>query len=154
MEKDLERPGGLVDVTRDFGDRVRRVRTAQGYTQAEVVQRLARFGVDMHPTTYNKLENGGRPTTVHELWALAAVLECDVQQLIPVPPEGDDAELAEARLAVEVAQMRLARQEAVLAEAQGERDAAALALAQAESALNLVGHRYLVQVGRRAKGKA
>lgn len=78
----------------EFGDRVRKLRKAKGLTQSELGQALGALGADMHQTTVAKIENGTRPTVVHEVWALAKILDVDYDALLPAltPPDHDPAE--------------------------------------------------------------
>jgi transcriptional regulator with XRE-family HTH domain len=58
--------------------RVRELRTARGWTQETLAQRMTAYGWAMHQTTLAKLESGNRPTSVGELAALAAIFEVDL----------------------------------------------------------------------------
>lgn len=86
-----------------FGRRVRDLRTARGWTQAELASALSFTGKSYHQTTIAKLENGARPTSVEEVHLLAALLDVEVVDLFR-----DDS--ADALLHAE-----LARQASVLA---------------------------------------
>lgn len=56
-----------------FGRRVRELRSARGWTQGDLAERMTVAGYQMHQSTVAKLENGSRPTNVGEIAALAAI---------------------------------------------------------------------------------
>lgn len=66
-----------------FGDNVRRLRKARGWTQGQLADRLREGGIDLHQTTIAKIEGGTRPTVVHEIWTLAAVFNVGLDVLFP-----------------------------------------------------------------------
>lgn len=62
-------------VDRVFGRRVRELRTAREWTQAELAERMTAAGVQMQQTTVAKIEGGRRRTTVLEVATLADLFE-------------------------------------------------------------------------------
>lgn len=67
----------------EFGQRVRGLRQARGWSQATLAQHLKGLGVNLHQTTIAKMEGGIRPTVVHEVWALAVVFKAPYDLLLP-----------------------------------------------------------------------
>lgn len=100
--------------SRAFGLRVRDERQQRGWTQGDLATRLASAGYGMHQTTIAKLENGTRPTTVEELFALATVFEMPAAELIRPIDERTAAfrQLLAARRAWDDADRRLRKLEA------------------------------------------
>lgn len=71
----------------ELGSKVRNLRKTRGWTQGDLADQLKAYDVEMHQSTIAKLEAALRPTTVHELWALASALGVRYDALIP-PPAG------------------------------------------------------------------
>ncbi|MFK5645101.1 helix-turn-helix domain-containing protein [Ornithinimicrobium sp. LYQ121] len=134
---------------KQLGDRVKQLRKSRGYTQAELVERLRPYDVEMHSTTLAKLESGGRPTTVHEVWALASVLGCEYTRLLPAPlGPGEDGALAAAKEAVELAQARVDDLDQEYSAAGQALAHAVLELRAAEAARDEQARQYLIALGR------
>jgi transcriptional regulator with XRE-family HTH domain len=78
-----------------FGERVARLRTQRGWTQAELA---AKVGV--RTETMNRIENGVHTAPrVHVLRALARTLGCTTDYLIGMYEEEKDSELQPAAVA-------------------------------------------------------
>lgn len=65
-----------------FGPQLRAVREALGWSQREVIRRLADLGVEMDPAALNHIETGQRSIGLDEALELAAALECSPLYLI------------------------------------------------------------------------
>lgn len=65
-----------------FGPQLRVVREALGWSQRELVRRLADLGIEMDPATLNHIETGQRGIGLDEALELAAALECSPLYLI------------------------------------------------------------------------
>lgn len=68
-------------LARAFGEQVRELRTAHGWTQVELAKRLTEAGYTMRQTTIAKIEAGSRPTSVPEVVAMAKTLDVTVGAL-------------------------------------------------------------------------
>lgn len=75
-----------------MGERIREVRQRSGCSQQAVVDQLATYGVDWHPTTVGKVEAGVRPLRLAEAAALAEVLDVPLDVLV----HGEDSKVREA----------------------------------------------------------
>lgn len=64
-------------VLRQFGERVRRLRTGQSFSQEELGERSG-----SHRNYIGGIERGERNITITKLLALAAALDCDAADLI------------------------------------------------------------------------
>ena len=85
-----------------FGETVRTLRRARGWSQEDLARKMTDAGHPMHQTTLAKLESGIRPTSVDELVALGALLNVNPRDLIRVPSEqGAEREVDEAMLALQ-----------------------------------------------------
>ena len=85
-----------------FGEAVRTLRRARGWSQEDLARKMTDAGYPMHQTTLAKLESGVRPTSVDELVALGALLNVDPRDLIRVPADqGAEREVGEAMLALQ-----------------------------------------------------
>lgn len=82
----------LREVSIEFGRRVRELRKAASLTQAELAERLGRWGKSYHQTTIAKLEAGARPTTLDELMPLAVALGVSQREFFDDPSPTDRAE--------------------------------------------------------------
>lgn len=107
MANETSEPRGSVapqadEVRRRFGETVRRLRQAHGWSQAELAQRLTVAVAPMHQTTVAKLEAGGRPTSMDELIALSGIFGVPPGELVQVPAPTELA--AEVRSALTVLQ--------------------------------------------------
>lgn len=71
-----------------FGQRVRELRLARGWSQEDLAERLTALGFQFHQTQIGKLENGGRPIRLNEAGALAAIFEVPLPDLIATPVLG------------------------------------------------------------------
>lgn len=82
-----------------FGRRVKELRSARGWTQGDLAQRLTAAGYQMHQSTVAKMESGVRPTNVGEIAALAAIFGVPIGHVFSSDPEGDvDIHATMARL--------------------------------------------------------
>ena len=79
-----------------FGDTVRELRKARGWSQEDLARYMTDAEYPMHQTTIAKLENGARPTSVDELVALSRVLDVPPARLVPA----EDRERGEVREAL------------------------------------------------------
>ena len=66
------------EVERTFGIRVKDLRLARGLTQESLAIWMTNAGYPMHQTTAAKIENGGRPTPVGEVAALAVLFNVPI----------------------------------------------------------------------------
>ena len=71
-----------------FAQRLREARTARGWTQQELVDRLGELGEPMDRTTLAKIEKGKREVRLDELVAIAAALDVAIVHLL-FPIGGD-----------------------------------------------------------------
>lgn len=98
MANDLEdeqnsgREQVLKEASIEFGRRVKELRKAAGLTQAELADRLGRWGKSYHQTTVAKLEAGTRPTTLDELMPLAVALGVSQREFFDDPSPAARAE--------------------------------------------------------------
>ena len=90
---------------RGFGAGVRRARQAAGMTQLELAARMAARGWPWYGSTVSKTESGDRPPTLTESYALASVLDVDMNALLN--PRFDGALLRAERAAAEAAGTRV-----------------------------------------------
>lgn len=119
-----------LDPELEAGRALRRLRLARDWSQEEVASRMRTYGYDFHQTTIAKIEAAARPLRVRELVDFAALFGVEVQQLIFPPSdslEEIEQEMAEVRVAYQVA-----RERAAVAEENLSRAEAALTLAQRE----------------------
>lgn len=65
-----------------FAAAVRKQRELHGWSQAELAERIAQFGVTFHATTVYKIEQGKRKVTVAEAIALAHALRVSPSELL------------------------------------------------------------------------
>jgi DNA-binding XRE family transcriptional regulator len=65
-----------VDLARQLGESLRRMRQEAGLTHVEMARRLK-----MNRATYTRLENGGLTTRLATLSHLCRVLRCDIGEL-------------------------------------------------------------------------
>lgn len=82
-----------VDAETHFGIRLRELRQRRGWTQQEVVQRLADHGLVLHQTAIARIETAARPVRLNEALTLAAVLGVDLPGLLA--PSSHNVEIAE-----------------------------------------------------------
>ena len=64
-----------------IGANVERLRKAKGYKQKDFIAQIQLLGVDINPTSYSKLEGQVRIATDKEVWAIAKILNVDIEQL-------------------------------------------------------------------------
>ncbi len=57
------------------------LRKEKGMKQKEFIAKLQLFGLDMNPTSYSKLEGQVRIATDKEIYAIARVLDVDIDSL-------------------------------------------------------------------------
>ncbi|MFN2557221.1 MAG: helix-turn-helix domain-containing protein [Nitriliruptorales bacterium] len=88
-----------------FGPQLRAVREALGWSQREVVRRLADLGVEMEPATLNHIETGQRGIGLDEALELAAALECSPLYLMFPTSRGAEVQIA-PRVVVEASAAR------------------------------------------------
>jgi transcriptional regulator with XRE-family HTH domain len=115
---------GRPDPEAQAGRALRRLRTARGWSQEEVAQRMKAYGYDFHQTTIAKIEAAQRPIRVRELADLAALYAVEVHELI-YPPAGS----------LEEADKEIATLRGQLREVTARAEAAAAAVANAEADL-------------------
>lgn len=98
----------LVLTWRTFGLKVRELRKARGWTQANLADRLRdECSVELHQTMIAKIEGGTRPTAIHELYGLAVVLRVTYDEILPLLPHEEDDVVAQL-----VTRLRVAEEEA------------------------------------------
>lgn len=68
-----------------FGQNLRAAREARNMSQADLVEELARHGVNLHRQTVHKIEHAGRPLKVDEAVAIAEALESDLDAMLRAP---------------------------------------------------------------------
>ena len=61
----------MLTLERSMCEKFRQLREERGWSQGELSERLAGFGVDMHQTTIAKMEAGKRPLRVSEMFGLS-----------------------------------------------------------------------------------
>jgi transcriptional regulator with XRE-family HTH domain len=111
----------------NFGAVVRSLRTAAGMTQEQLAQALTEAGWAVRQNTIAKLENGLRPTTVPEMYVIAAVFEISPRELVALiwPPDADDDDESarfalKHSLAVKRTQLRASQSELAALELEAE----------------------------------
>lgn len=77
-----------------FGSQVRAVREAHGWSQRELVRRLANLGLDLDPATLNHIETGQQEMGLDEVLALGAALECSPLYLVFPTSRDTDVQIA------------------------------------------------------------
>ncbi len=77
-----------------FGPQLRAVREALGWSQREVIRRLADLGVEMDPAALNHIETGQRGVGLDEALCLAAALECSPLYLMFPTSRGAQVQIA------------------------------------------------------------
>ena len=82
---------------RAIGVKIRQLREQRGWSQADLSDRLANYGWQLHQTNISKLEAGRRPMRVAEAAALAAVFGLPIVALWYLPLEGEPLTLADMR---------------------------------------------------------
>lgn len=108
--------------------RVRALRLAFHYTQAELAELMTQHGHRMHQTTVAALESASRPIRVDEVEALAAIFNTSPRTLIEPP-------LDPRRLSLEQLEGRIDRASLQVARAQGQLASLLDAQANAHSTL-------------------
>lgn len=86
-------PARTLTMTAIVGANVRQAREDLGWSQQELVDRLAEIGVNWSRPTVAQLELGKRGTTVDDLMAVALALEVAPHVLL-YPPAGADVDVA------------------------------------------------------------
>lgn len=61
---------------------IRGLRAKQGWSQGQLAERIARFGLPWVTATVSRLERGDRVLTLHEAIYVAAALGCSIDELI------------------------------------------------------------------------
>lgn len=116
------------------GSRVRALRTARGWTQAELGKRL-----EMHQTSIAKLEAAGRPIRVNELATLAMIFGVEPASLLKRMQTFEESQL-------NLAQKRLLIAERLLEEAEAQRSSALMA--QQDAVARSAKARQVVETAR------
>lgn len=70
---------------KSFGQRLRELRTARGWSQGYLAQRMTNAGTAIHQTQIAKLEAGARAVRLSEAVALARTLGASLEALVPQP---------------------------------------------------------------------
>jgi transcriptional regulator with XRE-family HTH domain len=130
---------GRPDPEVQAGRALRRLRTARGWSQEEVAQRMKAYGYDFHQTTVAKIEAAQRPIRVRELADLAALYGVEVHELI-YPPAGSLRE----------ADTEIAALKGQLQKATARAEAAATAAAKAEAGLAAAQEEHRARSGQAA----
>lgn len=78
------------DVERQFVEGVKRFRTEQGMTQAELADQMRMLGFKFYQATVYKIENGERKVTAAESYALAQIFDVAVEELF-IPSSSPEA---------------------------------------------------------------
>jgi transcriptional regulator with XRE-family HTH domain len=121
------------------GRTLRRLRMARGWSQEEVARQMKAYGYDFHQTMIAKIEAAQRPIRVRELADFAALYGVEAHELI-YPPAGSLKEAAK-----EIAALR-----GQLQEVTARAEAAAVAVAKAETDLAAAQEDYRAQSGQAA----
>lgn len=66
-------PESMLELEQKMCEKFQVLRKERGWSQLDVSEKLAEWGVDMHQTTVAKMEKGKRPLRVAEMFALAHV---------------------------------------------------------------------------------
>lgn len=130
---------GRPDPEVQAGRALRRLRTARGWSQEEVARRMKAYGYDFHQTMIAKIEAAQRPIRVRELADFAALYGVEAHELI-YPPAGSLKEAAK-----EISALR-----GQLQEVTARAEAAAVAVAKAETDLAAAQQDYRAQSGQAA----
>ena len=64
-----------------IGANVEKLRKEKGFKQKDFIAQIQLLGVDINPTSYSKLEGQVRIATDKEVWAIAKVLDIDINEL-------------------------------------------------------------------------
>lgn len=143
-------PQSAEQVRERLGSEVRRLRMERRWTQPDLARELAGIGVEMHQTTMAKLEAGARPTPAEELWALAVVLETDVNSLLP-PTEPAETSVDQARIELERWKREVKRLQQAYARQEDMLRGLGATLSTAEARLDQAGRDYMMSYGRNAE---
>mgnify|MGYP006405842683 CR=1 FL=1 len=65
------------------GKQIERIRKEKGIRQKELIAKMQTMGVDINPTSYSKLEGQVRLATDREIYAVAKILQVDIESLFP-----------------------------------------------------------------------
>lgn len=63
------------------GKNIERLRKERGIKQKDFISKIQVFGLDINPTSYSKLEGQIRIATDKEIYAIAKILEVDIERL-------------------------------------------------------------------------
>lgn len=66
---------GMLQLERRLCEKFKILRKERGWSQAELSERMAGYGFDLHQTTIAKLEAGTRPLRVAEMYALSHIFQ-------------------------------------------------------------------------------
>lgn len=138
------RPGTLVSRSSSspeaaFGGRVRALRLAKGWSQAELAARVAAHLPGWAQTTVAKTEAATRPIRLNEASGLAAALEVPLQQLLDAL---EDVETSRARITLEQTMLDYASIQARINAKGRERDALDHEIEDLEDDLQAAQHDY------------
>lgn len=64
-----------------IGANTERLRKERGLKQKDFIARMQVMGVDINPTSFSKLEGGLRTATDREVYAIAKILQVDMEEL-------------------------------------------------------------------------
>jgi transcriptional regulator with XRE-family HTH domain len=99
--------GGDADMAEQaFGERVRELRQARRWSQAELAAAMTEAGFPWQPVTVTRVERAQRPTRVSELAALSQVFDVKVGALLLGDPQQEPPVLTSEEAAAEVARLR------------------------------------------------
>jgi len=130
---------GRPDPEVQAGHALRRLRTARGWSQEEVARQMKAYGYDFHQTMIAKIEAAQRPLRVRELADFAALYGVAVHELIY--PSAGSLQEADKEIAALRGQLR---------EVTARAEAAAVAVAKAETDLAAAQGDYRAQSGQAA----
>jgi transcriptional regulator with XRE-family HTH domain len=131
--------GERADPEVQAGRALRQLRMARGWSQEEVARQMKAYGYDFHQTMIAKVEAAQRPLRVRELADFAALYGVEAHELI-YPPAGSLKEAAK-----EIAALR-----GQLQEVTARAEAAAVAVAKAQTDLAAAQEDYRAQSGQAA----
>lgn len=63
------------------GKNIETLRKEKGYKQKDFIAKLQLYGLDINPTSYSKLEGQVRIATDKEIYAIAQILNVDINHL-------------------------------------------------------------------------
>lgn len=63
------------------GEKIEKLRKERNFKQKEFIAKIQLMGVDINPTSYSKLEGQHRSATDKEIYAIAKILNVDINEL-------------------------------------------------------------------------